>query len=65
MCKGGRPQNSICEFFLRVTIRNKKYAKCKKCGHQHANSATRMQAHNTKSSTNSASSASIERMFSN
>jgi len=39
--------------------------KCKKCGHQQANSAVRMQGHCTKCSMDSVSSASIEWISSN
>jgi len=48
--------------FLHVAIGNKRYAKCKKCGHQQA---ARLQIHYTKSSMDSVSSALIERIFYN
>ncbi len=55
MYKGGRPQNSVWEHFFHVTVDQKKYAKCKKCGHQQASNAARMQVHYTKCSKDSAS----------
>ena len=51
--------------FVHVAIGNKKYANCKSCGHQRANSAPLMPVHYTSCSTDSVSSASIERLFSN
>ena len=48
MYTGGRSQNSIWEFFLRVAIGNKKYAKCKSVIISDNNNAARMQVHYTK-----------------
>jgi len=54
MYKGESPQNSTWEFFY-MLVGNKKYAKCKKSGHQRANYAVRMRVHYTKYSTDSSS----------
>ena len=48
MHKGGRPTCPVWEFFPLVAVGKKKYAKCKKCGHQQANNASRMMAHHQK-----------------
>ena len=48
MNKGGRSQDTVWEHFLRVDVGGKTYARCKICGNQQANKASRLRAHYTK-----------------
>lgn len=50
MFKGGRPSDKIWQHFQRIDAGGKKYAKCKKCGHQQASNASRMHVHYEKCS---------------